>query len=70
MLSEIRIFLAKNVKRRREEMGKKLNISTQNLFQICGSVIRARTAKPIDVKTVFTYSHANTPLGQSEHAYD
>ena len=47
-----------------------LTISTQNLFLICGSVIRGRSAKPIDVKTVFTYSHAHTPLGQSEHAYD
>ena len=23
----------------------------------------------LDVKTMFTYSHANTPLGQSERAY-
>ena len=32
-------------------------------------MISARKAKQIDVTTMFTYSHANTPLGQSEHAY-
>ena len=43
--------------------------STQNLFQIRAYVICARKAKHLDVTTMFTYSHANTPLGQSERAY-
>ena len=45
------------------------NSSTQNLFQIRACVISARKAKHLDVTTMFTYSHANTPLGQSERAY-
>ena len=48
----------------------KVNLSrftTQNLFQIRACVISAR--KDLDVTTMFTYSHANTPLGQSERAY-
>ena len=32
-------------------------------------MISLRKAKHLDVTTMFTYSHANTPLGQSEHAY-
>ena len=32
-------------------------------------MISARKAKHLDVTTMFTYSHANTPLGQSERAY-
>ena len=32
-------------------------------------MISARKAKQIDVTTMFTYSHANMPLGQSEHAF-
>ena len=43
--------------------------STQNLFQIRACVISARKAKHLDVTTMFTYSHANTLLGQSERAY-
>ena len=43
--------------------------STQNLFQIRACVISARKAKHLDVTTMFAYSHANTPLGQSERAY-
>ena len=43
--------------------------STQNLFQICACEISARKAKHLDVTTMFTFSHANKPLGQSEHAY-
>ena len=43
--------------------------STQNLFQIRAYVITARKAKQVDVITMFTYSHANTPLGQSERVY-
>ena len=43
--------------------------STQNLFQIRACVISARKAKDLDVKTTFTYTHANTTLGQSDRAY-
>ena len=32
-------------------------------------MISARKAKHLDATTMFTYSHANTPLSQSEHAY-
>ena len=32
-------------------------------------MISARKAKQLDATTMFTYSHANTPLGQSEGAY-
>ena len=32
-------------------------------------MISARKTKHLDVKTMFTYSHANTSLGQSERAY-
>ena len=42
---------------------------TKKLFQICACLISARKAKHLDVTTMFTYSHANTPLGQSEGAY-
>ena len=46
-----------------------LSFSTQNLFQIRAGVISMRKAKHFDVTTMFTYSNANTPLGQSERAY-
>ena len=46
-----------------------LRFSTQNLFQIRAFVIREPKAKHFDVTNMFTYSHANTPLGQSERAY-
>ena len=45
------------------------SFSTQNLFQIRAYVISAQKAKHLDVTTMFTYSHANMPLGQSECAY-
>ena len=32
-------------------------------------MISAQKAKQLDATTMFTYSHANTPLGQSERAY-
>ena len=32
-------------------------------------MISPRKAKHLDVTTMFTYSHANTPLGQSERVY-
>ena len=38
-------------------------------FQIRACVISARKAKNLDVTTMFTYSHANTPLTQSERTY-
>ena len=43
--------------------------STQNLFQIRACVISARKAKHLDVTSMFTYSHANRPLGQSGCGY-
>ena len=42
---------------------------TRKRFQIRACVISARKAKHLDATTMFTYSHANTPLGQSERAY-
>ena len=45
------------------------NFSTQNLVQILACVISTRKAKHTDVTTMLTYSHANTPIGQSERAY-
>ena len=32
-------------------------------------MISARKAKHLEATTMFTYSHANTPLSQSERAY-
>ena len=32
-------------------------------------MISARKAKQLDATTMFTYSHANAPLSQSERAY-
>ena len=37
--------------------------------QICACLISARKTKQLDATTMFTYSHANTSLGQSERAY-
>ena len=42
---------------------------TRKLFQISTCVISARKAKHLDATTMFTYSHAITPLGQLERAY-
>ena len=50
----------------------KVNLSSfelENFFQICTCLISTRKAKHVDATTMFTYSHANTPLGQSEHVY-
>ena len=33
------------------------------------SLYGSRKAKHLDATTMFTYSHANTPLSQSERAY-
>ena len=48
---------------------KLVEIWTRKLFQIYACVISLRKAKHLDATTVFTYSHANTPLGQSECTY-
>ena len=50
-------------------MSKLVEFSTQKRFQIGACVVSARKAKHLDVTTMFTYSFANTPLGQSERAY-
>ena len=51
-----------------EEMVNEVNFSTQNLFQICACMVIPCTTKHFEVTTVFTYSRANTLLGQSERA--
>ena len=43
--------------------------STKKFFQIHACMIIVRKAKHLDATTMFTYSHANIPLGQSERAY-
>ena len=48
---------------------KLVEFSTQKRFKIRACVISVRKAKQLDVTTMLTYSHANTPLGQSERAY-
>ena len=35
----------------------------------CACIISTRKAKQLDTPTMFTYSDANTALGQPEHAY-
>ena len=53
-----------------EELVNKINLfRARKLFQIRAWVISARKAKHLDATTMFTYSHANTPLGQSERLY-
>ena len=50
-----------------------VNFSNQKPFSnsclLDACMISERTAKHLDVTTVFTYSHKNRPLGQSERAY-
>ena len=48
-----------------EWVNKLVEFLTQKLFQICACVSCVQKVK----STTFTYSHANTLLGQSEHAY-
>ena len=48
---------------------KLVEFQTKKLFQICACVISARKTKHLDVTTMFTYAHANTPVGQSERAH-
>ena len=55
-----------------KEWVNKVNFSSfelENFFKIRACVISARKAKQLDATTMFTYSQANTPLGQSERAY-
>ena len=50
----------------------KVNLSSfqlKNLLQIRACVMSARKTKHLDVTIMFTYSHANTPHGQSERVY-
>ena len=50
----------------------KVNVSSfqlKNISQICACVISVEKAKHFDATTMFTYSHANTPLGQSVVSY-
>ena len=51
------------------KQSKHVELSAQKLFQIRACVISARKANLFDVTTMFTYYHANTPLGQSERSY-
>ena len=56
----------------RRRMGKSSKLVvfwTRKLFQIRACLISARKAKQLEGTIMFTYSHANTPLGQSERAY-
>ena len=55
-----------------KEWVNKVNLSSfelENFFKFGACVISARKAKQLDATTMFTYSHANTTLGQSERAY-
>ena len=51
------------------KQSKLVEFCTKKLYQICASVTSAQKAKHLDVTTMFTYSHANNPLDQSECAY-
>ena len=48
---------------------KLVEFSTKKPFQMRACVISTRKAKYLDVTNMFTYSRANTPLGQSERAF-
>ena len=53
-----------------EELVNKVNLFwTRKLFQIRACVISVRKEKHLNATTMFTYSYANTPLGQSERPY-
>ena len=59
-------------KRKTKEWVNKANLSSfelKSFFKFVACVISARKAKYLDFTTMFTYSHANTPLSQSERAY-
>ena len=46
-----------------------LSFELENFFKIRACVISAQKARQLDATTMFTCSHANTPLSQSERAY-
>ena len=50
-------------------MSKLVEFSTPKCFQIDACAVSARKATHLDVRSMFSYSHANTPLVQSERAY-
>ena len=50
-------------------MSKLVEFSTPKCFQIDACAVSARKATHLNVTSMFSYSHANTPLGQSECAY-
>ena len=55
-----------------KEWVNKVNLSSfelENFFKFGACMISARKAKQLDATTMFTYSHANTALGQSERVY-
>ena len=55
-----------------KEWVNKVNLSSfelENFFKFGACVISERKAKQFDATTMFTYSHENTALGQSERAY-
>ena len=55
-----------------KEWVNKVNLSSfelENFFKFGACVISARKAKQLDATTMFTDSHANTALSQSERAY-
>ena len=49
---------------------KLIEFSIQKLFQIRAFVISAQKAKHLDVTTMFTCFHANTPLGELERVFN
>ena len=61
-----RVFQVSVDEQMRKYLGNLVEFTTQKLFQIRACVISARKAKHLDVTATFTYSHANTPLDQSE----
>ena len=54
-----------------KEWVSKVHLSSFELEHFSNLCLRvsARKTKQLDVTTMFTYSHANTPLGQSERVY-
>ena len=50
-------------------LSKIVECSTKKVFEIHACMISMRKAKHLDATTMFTYSHANMPLGQSEREY-
>ena len=46
-----------------------LSFPPKNFFKFVLVLMCIQKAKHLDVSTMFTYSHANTPLSQSERVY-